>query len=155
MKDKTAAVEQAIQTLYAKDPACVHAEDNKEVVPICAAAEAANLPAIKTLISLGVSEDLLRRNPATGYTALESCRYKMTSERESLEISGRWEVFDKTHLLIEVALKRAMGHFIGMSDEKYAERSKFGCTCGGCAGGWLSPQMRFRLQGSSFIRLLE
>ncbi|KAG6864944.1 hypothetical protein C0991_006173 [Blastosporella zonata] len=44
-------------------------------------------------------------------------------------------------------VKRAMGETM-MSDtlEGYISKRKWGCTCGVCAGGWLSKRMRFRLQ---------
>jgi hypothetical protein len=144
-ENKTPEVDQLLRELHAADPTCIHTKDDLGIAPISIAAGMGNLQAVKTLISLGVAEDLLLRVPSSGQTPLESCRAKMNSDKRFMDTFDMWKEHDENDLLVEVNIKRAMGMPITVTDEEYVQKMKYGCTCGSCAGGWLSPRMRFCL----------
>jgi hypothetical protein len=144
--DRRERVDQSIRALCAMDPAYIHIVDDQRVTPIALAVTANNINAINTLIALGVTEDLMIRNPVTGNRPLESHRESMDQSRQIVETFAVWKGYDDTSLKVEAILKRAMGILPDMSDEEYMKKMKYGCTCGSCRGGWLSPRMRIRLQ---------
>ena len=103
---------------------------------------------MRTLLALGVRDDLIRRDKSDGLTPLEVCAKEMQSIREFQEtLLGRWDGYAEDQLKIKVILKRAMGHTIGMSDDEYVAAKKSGCTCGSCIAGWFSPRTIWRFQG--------
>lgn len=153
-ENKTPAVDKLLRDLHSVDPSCIHTKDDVGIFPISIAAGMSNLQAVKTLLSLGVTEDLFIRVPSTGQTPLESCRAKLDSDRQFMDTFGLWKGHDETDLLIEVNLKRAMGMPVNLTDEEYVQKMKYGCTCGSCAEGWLSLRMRFRLHcGSCWLQI--
>ena len=114
-----------------------------------------SLPAVRKLLELGVREDLDNFNNAEGVTAVEKLEETMRTSREFAEaLLPTWEGHATDALKAEFLVKRLMG-LPTMADNEttYAEKRKWGCTCGTCAGGWLSPRMRFRLMGKSATRL--
>lgn len=144
---KDATIEQAIRDMYTASPDCIRIADDLGITPIFMAVDSGNLVAVQTLISLGVSDDLLKRNPVNGSTPLEICRGSMESTRKALEVFDLWDGYAENKLMIEAALKRSMGLSINMTNEEYVQKNRYGCTCGECTQGWLSPRMRFRLIG--------
>jgi len=46
-------------------------------------------------------------------------------------------------------MQKALGGLPAAETEgEYIKKRRFGCTCGMCTDGWLSPRMRFRLAGN-------
>jgi hypothetical protein len=106
-----------------------------------------NLVALQTLISCGLSEDdFYSRENGEWLTPLEACNKELRADREFQEIFMRagWSGYSEVGLRMKSALKRAMGASIHMTDEEYVSKKKWGCTCGACLGGWLSPRTVMR-----------
>ncbi|KAK0439244.1 ankyrin repeat family protein [Desarmillaria tabescens] len=131
-----------IQSFYDKDPASIHVPDDRGFLPVFVAARAQNVHALNKLIELGVAEDLNNTNNAEGVTPLESVLDSMQSTREFCEaMLGTWPGNSEKDIKIVRILKTAME-----LPEDSDGQLPFGCTCGQCSGGWLSPRMRFALQ---------
>lgn len=107
------------------------------------------MPAIRKLLELGVREDLDNFNNPDGMTGLEKLQESMRTSREFAEaLLPTWDGHSADALKAEFLVKRVMGlPTMADTETAYAEKRKWGCTCGTCAGGWLSPRMRFRLSG--------
>lgn len=98
------------------------------------------------ILQLDVAAELTNRANVSGTTPLEAVQSKMTSIREFAEnLLPVWKGHAADYLAIEYLLKQAMGHSIDRDMTTYIFGRRFGCTCGECADGWLSPRMRFRL----------
>ncbi|KAG6861927.1 hypothetical protein C0995_009877 [Termitomyces sp. Mi166 len=136
-----------IRSHHETNPTSIHEPDAYGYTPIHIALCVANPDAVRVLLELGVEEDIQNTNNVEGTTAFESLTAAMESSRTFLEtMSGQWKGYEDNELECEFLMKRAMGEST-MSDtlEEYMAKRKFGCTCGVCAGGWLSKRMRFRL----------
>ncbi|KIJ65695.1 hypothetical protein HYDPIDRAFT_39613 [Hydnomerulius pinastri MD-312] len=148
--NKTPFITQRIQAAFAADPMSLSEQDRHGLRPVYIAAAAENLPAVRALLSLGVQEDLSKRDNADLMTPLERCAKTMRSSRDLAEsILGDWDGYSDESLLVKAALKRAMGHEMPSTDEEYLRQKKYGCSCGRCVGGWLSPKMQFRLKADA------
>ncbi|KAH0589600.1 hypothetical protein H2248_005332 [Termitomyces sp. 'cryptogamus'] len=136
-----------IRRHYQSDPACIHNPDASGFTPIHAALGRANLNAVQVLLELDVTEDLKNAKNIEGTTPLESLTSAMQSSREFLGIfMGQWDGYTQDDLTCEFLVKRVMGMpLISNNLEEYIAKRRWGCTCGECAGGWLSKHMRFRL----------
>ncbi|KAF9221335.1 hypothetical protein BS17DRAFT_768642 [Gyrodon lividus] len=133
-RNKTPLVAEIIRAAYAVDPASLSAQDKH----------------VRALLSFGVQEDLFKRDNAEYMTPLEECAKKMRSTREFSEtLIGDWNGYPDESLLIKASLKRAMGHEMPSTDEEYIKQRKYGCSCGSCVAGWLSPRMQFRLRADA------
>ena len=90
-------------------------------------------------------------------TPLERIGETMRSEREFSEtLLQQWDGYSNEQLEVQAILKRALGVFPdGMSDETYAVKKKWGCTCDQCTDGWLSPRMRFRLDCEFYFLYMQ
>ncbi|KAJ7178749.1 hypothetical protein C8R43DRAFT_871920 [Mycena crocata] len=152
-EDKSENIGQRIRDAHAADPASIEQPNTKGFRPIHVAVKSANLPALRTLIALGLAEEsFTSRDNGDHWTPLEACEGDMRSSREVAEIFkhvGGWEGFEETALWMQAALKRAMGHAMPPTDDEYVAKQKWGCTCGRCIGGWLSPRTLIRLKGES------
>ncbi|KAJ6448897.1 hypothetical protein C8R45DRAFT_1045588 [Mycena sanguinolenta] len=147
MQDNSEKIVEVIQNAHALDPRSISAPDMHGFRPIFIAVGGKNLPALRTLISLSVSaEDFNCRNNKDHLTPLEACNANMCSMRDFEEIFGFWNGYSDISLRIKAALKRAMGHPMPPTDEEYVALKKWGCTCGNCVEGWLSPRTLIRLQ---------
>jgi hypothetical protein len=133
------------------DPTSIHQPDHGGFTPIFIALGDVNMPAIRKLLELGVREDLDNFNNPDGVTALEKLQERTRTTREFAEaLLPTWDGYSVDALKAEFLVKRVMGlPTMEDNETEYAEKHKWGCTCGTCAGGWLSPRMRFRLQGRS------
>ncbi|OBZ78418.1 hypothetical protein A0H81_02167 [Grifola frondosa] len=145
-----------IRDAYAADPTSVRKRDEDGVTPLYLAAGLMDLGAVRALLSLppesGIIEDLTRRDNADGMTPLEVCERQMVSTREFSEtMLGVWGGYDDDSLRVTVLLKRAAGEDIPVTDDEYVKARKYGCTCGQCTGGWLSPRMRYRLMTEASV----
>ncbi|KIJ65696.1 hypothetical protein HYDPIDRAFT_131072 [Hydnomerulius pinastri MD-312] len=148
--NKTPSIVEIIQTAFAADPNSLSEQDRRGFQPIHIAVVAENLPAVRALLSLGAQRDLFKRDNADSLTPLELCASAMRSTREFSEtLLDIWDGYSDGSLMIKAALKRGMGLDMPGSDEEYARQKKYGCSCGKCVEGWLSPRMQFRLQADA------
>jgi hypothetical protein len=118
------------------------------------AAASENLHALRALLELdpaGMAEDLKDAKNKDGVTPLEGLKSTMRSTRECMEtLVGMWNGYSDEGLSCEYILNKLMGlplNAAEQTEEGYIKQRKFGCTCGTCVGGWLSPRMKFRLSG--------
>ncbi|KAG6895477.1 hypothetical protein C0992_001071 [Termitomyces sp. T32_za158] len=142
--------QEAIDTIkshYENNPASIHEPDAYGYTPIHLALYMANPAAVKMLLELNVEEDMENTNNIEGRTPFESLTAAMESTRAFLEtMMGVWKGYGNDELECEFLMKRAMaGPPMPDTLSEYQAKRKFGCTCGACAGGWLSKRMRFRL----------
>ncbi|KAK0461730.1 ankyrin repeat family protein [Desarmillaria tabescens] len=145
--DMTAAIADTIQLFFDKDPLSISRPDPDGLRPIFIAAASENIHAVRKLLELGVRHDLFDFENGDGLTPLEMLQGSMRSLREFSEtLLPCWSGYPDSSLRIEYLLKSAMGISVdGLSDHEYISRNKYGCTCGHCGAGWLSPRMRFQL----------
>lgn len=144
-------IAQVIHTSYERDPGSVRQPDDQGYTPLYLAAGFEHLPAVLALLALppesGILDDLRSRDNADGLTPLETCEREIRSTREFTEtLLKDWDGYPDDSLRLVWNLKRAAGEDVGSEDEFIARR-KWGCTCNQCTGGWLSPRMRYRLEG--------
>ncbi|KAK0499412.1 ankyrin repeat family protein [Armillaria luteobubalina] len=131
-----------IQSFYDRDPASIHVPDDRGFAPVFIAARASNIHALNKLIEIGVTEDLKNTNNIEGVTPLDGVLDSMQSTREFCEaMLGTWPGNSEADMKIVRILKTAM-KLPADGDNQL----QFGCTCGQCSGGWLSPRMRFALR---------
>jgi hypothetical protein len=122
------------------------------LTPVHVAAASENAHALRALLSLdphGIAEDLKDRKNKDGLTPLEGLETSMRSTRECMEtLVGVWKGYSDDALSCEYLLKKALGlPMMAVGEGEYIKKRKFGCTCGVCTDGWLSPRMRFQLLG--------
>ncbi|KAG6916022.1 hypothetical protein DXG01_008791 [Tephrocybe rancida] len=137
-----------IKSHYQSDPSSIHKPDASGFTPIHVALGKADPDVVRVLLELGVTEDLNNANNAEDSTPLECLKASMRSTREFSEtLLPQWDGHSDAELTCEYLAKRAMSETV-ISDtlEGYITKRKWGCTCGACAGGWLTKRMRFRLQ---------
>ncbi|KAJ6460369.1 hypothetical protein C8R47DRAFT_994153 [Mycena vitilis] len=142
-QDSSEKIVDVIKDMHANDPSCIHLPDATGFRPVFVAVKSNNLFAIRTLISLGLSDDDFKsRDNGDHVTPLEACDDQMCSSREFAEMFSQdgWEGYLNTGLYVKAALKRAMGHHMPPTDDKYVAQKKWGCTCDKCYSGWLSPR---------------
>ncbi|KAF9479090.1 hypothetical protein BDN70DRAFT_834943 [Pholiota conissans] len=151
VNDKTAEVAAMIASAHAQDPASIHKPEASGFTPIYIAAALPNLPAVRTLLDLGVTEDLRSVSNKEYMTPLEKLQDTMRQNREIMEgIIGVWQGYPQETLACEFLLKKAMGlPLVEASEAEYALKRRLGCTCGSCTDQWLSPRMKFRLKVTS------
>ncbi|GBE88241.1 hypothetical protein SCP_1300560 [Sparassis crispa] len=139
-------IEQIIRATFLQNPLSIRRQDDEGFTPIHRAAEAHNLIATNILLELGVQEDLVKRDNARLRTPLMLCTDQLRLTRELQETRHRrWLGYSYSGLRVEAMLKRAMGQYAGTDDE-YVQKNSWGCTCGQCVGGWLSPKIRYALE---------
>ncbi|KAJ7284692.1 hypothetical protein C8J57DRAFT_1053132 [Mycena rebaudengoi] len=152
LNDQSEKIIPIIREAHTRDPTSVSQADAKGFRPIFLAVMSNNLVALQTLISCGLSEDdFYSRENGEWLTPLEACNKELRADREFQEIFMRagWSGYSDVGLRMKSALKRAMGASIHMTEEEYVSKKKWGCTCGACLGGWLSPRTVMRLQGEA------
>lgn len=159
-------IEETIQKAFEEDPLSVRKKDSNGMTPLHVAAASHNIKAIRALLSLpssaGVRDDLADRHNTDGSTPLEVCETDMESTKAfSLTLLSHWKGHDSKALQCMYALKiaagedpwteadKAQGGMDGLTDQQKEDRfvklRTYGCTCGKCLDGWLSPRMQFRL----------
>ncbi|KAF7295976.1 Ankyrin repeat family protein [Mycena kentingensis (nom. inval.)] len=135
-----------IQALYDADPTIIHALDVGGCSPLHVAAQVKNLVAVRKLLEWDMTADLTRVATSTGVTPLEALETSMRSSRSFAEtLLGQWPGYASEELTIQYLLKQRMGQVVDANLDSYIAKSKYGCTCGSCGGGWMSPRMRFHL----------
>ncbi|KAJ6460373.1 hypothetical protein C8R47DRAFT_933520, partial [Mycena vitilis] len=148
-QDSSEKIVDVIKNMHAKDPSCIHLPDDAGFRPIFVAVKSNNLFAVRTLISLGLSDDDLKsRDNGEHLTPLEACDDEMCSSREFAEIFKRegWSGYPTIGLYMKAAIERAMKHPMPPTDDEYVAQKKWGCTCDKCYSGWLSPRTLRLLQ---------
>lgn len=149
---KTPEISAILTGAHALDPAIIHQPDFMGFTPLFVAAGSQNLPALRTLLNLGVAGDLRNTSNKCHMTPLEKLQDTMRDTREFVETMRLSDGYSPEELACEYLLKEAMGMpLIAQSEGEYIVKRRFGCTCGSCTDQWLSPRMRFRLQGVSFV----
>lgn len=143
-------IDVAIHAFHRGDCTLVHSQDQNGFTPLHIAAKVHHFHAAQTLLELppesGVHRTLFRRDNVQGLTPLEACEREMRSTRESSELlSSRWGGYREAALKTVSLLKRGMGETIAESNEDFVNKRKWGCTCGRCLDGFLSPRMRRRV----------
>ncbi|KAK0190556.1 ankyrin repeat family protein [Armillaria mellea] len=143
----TPAITDTIQSFFDKDPLSISRPDPDGLRPIFIATASQNIHAVRKLLELGVRHDLFNYENGDGLTPLEMLQGSMRSVREFSEtLLSFWNGYPESSLRIEYLLKNAMNISVdGLSDDEYVSLNKYGCTCGRCSDGWLSPRMRFQL----------
>jgi hypothetical protein len=146
-------VASVIDAYHTQDPCSIHKQDHNGFTPLYVAAASANAPALKALLELGAASDLNNHVNKDGMVPLERLEDTMRTTRELAELlMHKWEGYSRNELKVQLILKREMGISVnGQTDEEYLQKRKWGCTCGECGQGWLSPRMRFRLE-SGFMQ---
>ena len=148
--NKTPSVVQVIRAAHRADARSVHKRDVDGLMPVHVAAASENVHALRALLELdpnGMAEDLKDAKNKEGLTPLEVLE-SMLSTRKSMD---PWSGYKREGLSCEYFLKKAMRSPVTETEAEYIEKRKFGCTCGECTDGWLSPRMRFRLLGEILI----
>ena len=64
---------------------------------------------------------------------------------------GLHREFDDKPTRVVYLLKRAAGEDVGCSEDEFVRARRYGCSCGQCIEGWLSPRMRYRLTGMCLV----
>lgn len=104
-------------------------------------------PAVVTeLLSLGARSDLHEKNKE-GRTPLACIDDEMLKGREFFKMVG---VPFKGHEMSKCRCKVLIMEAMGQAPPSL-EMMKWGCTCGQCHGGWLSPRMKYRLESAFYI----
>ncbi|KAL1744515.1 hypothetical protein HDZ31DRAFT_38470 [Schizophyllum fasciatum] len=139
----SAEVVAAIHAAYTQDPTSIHAQDHRGYTPIFLAAIKGYVSAVETLLSLAdCRADILSRdNVEDSRNAIEAHDERIRfvvklAERVTPSPTG----FSQENLKMQYLLRKATGEEVSTL-EKYAEQRRYGCTCGQCRGGWLSPRM--------------
>ncbi|KDR66028.1 hypothetical protein GALMADRAFT_259860 [Galerina marginata CBS 339.88] len=154
--NKTASLAATLVAAHGTDAGILRARDAEGMTPVFIAAASENLLALRVLLDLdpqGVAEDLINAQNAQGMTPLEALQSSMRSTREFSEtLLGKWDGYPDAGLQCEYVLAKAMRLPLVLDGEgnpvkagMYVKKRKYGCTCGKCTGGWMSPRMRFCL----------
>ncbi|TRM60524.1 hypothetical protein BD626DRAFT_504273 [Schizophyllum amplum] len=138
----------AIHTAYTQDPASVHIRDEQGLSPIHIAASKGNLEVVKTLLSLGdARDDILCRDNINDRNAMEAHEEHMQISLAVRQITIGPSECDssKSDLTLQHLLKQAAGEDVGSLEDQLT-KGGFGCICGQCRGGWLSPRVAHIMQ---------
>ncbi|KAF7297896.1 Ankyrin repeat family protein [Mycena chlorophos] len=147
VKQKGAEIVDVIRAAHDKDPHSIHIRDANGFTPLHAAAGTRNIAALRKLLEFDVEEDLRNVENANGTTPLELLQLRMRSDRDFAEMFlDNWCGYSVEELEAEYLLKRRLGSLLDVSLQKYITKNKFGCSCGQCVDGWLSPRMRYQLE---------
>ncbi|KAL1728576.1 hypothetical protein EV714DRAFT_214842 [Schizophyllum commune] len=130
----------AIEAAYAKDSQLIHLQDERGYTPIYVAVIKGHAAAVDKLLSLGdCRADILSRDNIDDQNAIEA--------QEEIVRSGS-PLFKHRALHLLWVLRRAVGEDVGTVHD-FSEKRRYGCSCGQCRGGWLSPRMAYLLHGEA------
>ncbi|KAM5534767.1 hypothetical protein V8D89_011631 [Ganoderma adspersum] len=140
-------IERRIHDTYSQDPSSIHVKDNRGE-SARTAIYAKNLAAVQTLLALptesGIQEELKSRDEK-GWTPVEACEREIRSNLElAMLLRTNGNAQDLLHMLY--LLKKASGEDIQVTEDEFVDARRWGCSCGQCTDGWLSPRMRYRLK---------
>ncbi|KIM47235.1 hypothetical protein M413DRAFT_440719 [Hebeloma cylindrosporum] len=140
-RDKSPSIVQTIRAAYQIDAGDIHRRDVNGFLPIHIAAASENVH------EFDMVEDLKDSENDGGVTPLEGLEVSMRIMKEIMDLRGVWKGHSDEALICEYLLKNGTG-----GEAEYVKKNKFGCTCGMCTDGWLSPRMRFQLLVQSEIQ---
>ena len=150
-------VDRAIRLVYAQDPELVKVKNESGFTPLQMAVRCENVSAVRSLLALptesGTRAELDLHDHPQGHSPEEACRSVMSTTRRMMEsVTGTWPgwTFANGAPHILYLLKHARGELTGISEGAFVHTVRWGCTCGQCADGWLSPRMRYRLMGAFY-----
>nr|VWP00857.1 Adenylate cyclase (EC (ATP pyrophosphate-lyase) (Adenylyl cyclase) [Ganoderma boninense] len=150
---KVPDIEGRIRNAYNQDPSSLYVKDNQGRSALRAAIYARNLTAIQALLALpiesGIQEELRSRDE-TGWTPVEACEREIRSD-SALDLLLRRVPEAPASLRILYVLKKASGEDIQATQEEFINSRQWGCSCGQCTDGWLSPRMRYRLKWTAEV----
>ncbi|THH28394.1 hypothetical protein EUX98_g5790 [Antrodiella citrinella] len=150
-------IDVSIRECCSRNPAKLHEQDHRGLTPLHTAAMYSDLLSVKTLLELGAREDLTKRDNTDGMTPYEFIAEIMGRQRRQEEMRhGRWSGHPDQSLEIAWTFEKAQNENVGTFQE-YITKRKWGCTCGACIDGWMSPRMRFRIacQGASLHDMMS
>ncbi|TBU58266.1 hypothetical protein BD310DRAFT_977436 [Dichomitus squalens] len=131
-----------IRDAYNKDPSSIRAAQyTGEPSALRAALYACNLAAVEALIEL----------PLTGQTPLEAFEQEMAEREDDFGFFGTWSGDAPEAQSILYLLKQAAEENAGTWENQSVAARRWGCTCGQCTDGWLSPRMRYRLKWAAEV----
>ncbi|KAJ3051992.1 hypothetical protein HK097_007002 [Rhizophlyctis rosea] len=147
---------------YVKAGGDVRRVDPNGITPLHIAAAFAKPQAVKKLFELGAKADLNTVN-LRGRTPLVELQNKCEELREFGEVYDLNTGLEDSQIEVVILLKKAMGLIpedrnVSLEGDIHTyARIKYGCTCGQCILGHLSPRMRWRLRMDawSFHDMLE
>ncbi|KAG6908196.1 hypothetical protein DXG01_005785 [Tephrocybe rancida] len=147
-------VKHAIYHYCSFDPSLIHATDASGMTPVHLAFLKVNPDAVATLLALGGASEMLNTQNKDGMTPLEYLARDMQSSRDFSETEfGLWGGHSKDQLACEFLARWAMNSpTMAYNLQEYIAKRKWGCTCGLCAGGWLSKRMRYYLDHQAGLR---
>ncbi len=131
-QSKTPLVVDVIRTAYATDPSVIRKKAPDGLTPIHMAAGVQNMHALRTLLELGVGDDLQDAANKLGTTPLETVDSSMRSSRQLMDsILGVWNGYSVEDMTCQYLLKKTLGMpLVPPSESEYVEQRKLGCTCG-------------------------
>ncbi|KAI5896936.1 uncharacterized protein SCHCODRAFT_02491542 [Schizophyllum commune H4-8] len=130
----------AIEAAYARDSQSIHLQDERGYTPIYVAVIKGHAAVVDKLLSLGdCRADILSRDNIDDQNAIEA--------QEEIVRSGS-PLFKHRALHLLWVLRSAMGEDVGTVYD-FSEKRRYGCSCGQCRGGWLSPRMAYLLHGEA------
>ncbi|KAM5534768.1 hypothetical protein V8D89_011632, partial [Ganoderma adspersum] len=145
-------VDRAIRLAYTKDPTSVKVKTESGLTLLHMAVNCENVSAVRSLLALpaasGIRAELDQHDHPHGLNPEQACQAGMLTARRTMEnMTGNWPGWTfadgAPHILY--LLKRAHVELDGTSEDAFVHTLRWGCTCGQCADGWLSPRMRYTL----------
>eukprot|EP01113_Clastostelium_recurvatum_P008602 TRINITY_DN14085_c0_g1_i1.p1 TRINITY_DN14085_c0_g1~~TRINITY_DN14085_c0_g1_i1.p1 ORF type:complete len:615 (+),score=101.38 TRINITY_DN14085_c0_g1_i1:68-1846(+) len=141
--------EEAVQLIHASPASSLHTRDWAGHTLLHIAAVTGKVQAVRELLAVGGPQDLTATT-TQGLTPLEQLRAELADTRQFFDamVDIPWTGYEKEKCIILLELCRAMGKPVPpvVPGAEPWTALKWGCTCGQCSGGWLSPQMRYRLK---------
>lgn len=118
-------IDNFIRGCYAHDAGSVRKPNEKGLTPLHAAAMHKNLLAIKTLLELGVRDDLSKRDNSLGKTPVGCAEFVLKHEREAAELqdgSKKWRGHSDDSLEVVWTLRHEAGEDVGTLEEYKNQR---------------------------------
>lgn len=131
-----------IRQQHAADPSCIRVKDHQGMTPLHVAAFRGRPTTVSEILRLGARDDLQEKDN-DGRIPLDHLDAEMARIRER-QRGSEFKGHDDSMCQCKVLIMQEMG-----LNPPPAELIKWGCTCGQCKGGWLSPRMVFRLQSKT------
>ncbi|EIM82026.1 uncharacterized protein STEHIDRAFT_171625 [Stereum hirsutum FP-91666 SS1] len=139
--DSSEVIIRLIRAHHTADPSSIFVRGPDGATLLHMATSAGRPAVVSLLLSLGARDDVHKKD-GEGRTPLERIDDAMTKAREFAKFNHR--PF-KGHETYKCRCKALIMEAMGLPPPSL-EMIKWGCTCGQCQGGWLSPRMKFRLE---------
>ncbi|KAI5896953.1 uncharacterized protein SCHCODRAFT_02597800 [Schizophyllum commune H4-8] len=132
----------AIEAAYTRDPASIHARDERGFTPLYIAATKGHGLALEKLFDLAdCREDILSRDNVEDQNAIEAHLEAMRLSNKMMAVLGPAPLgFSDGGLSMNHALRKKAGEDVGTLED-FMARQRYDCSCGQCRGGWLSARM--------------